>query len=83
MQRRIEDGFPRLKKRGSIEARQAGWPEELIPTFPRLKKRGSIEAYPAGFPAVILDVFPRLKKRGSIEAAPFSPAQDINTHFHA
>jgi len=61
--------FPRLKKRGSIEAAvyQPRQPRQSL--FPRLKKRGSIEALKSGLPRLMKVLFPRLKKRGSIEAA--------------
>ena len=60
--------FPRLKKRGSIEACLLRRPRPKRSGFPRLKKRGSIEARKTLIYSVPLKIFPRLKKRGSIEA---------------
>ena len=61
--------FPRLQKRGPIEAWQLAARRRRIWRFPRLQKRGPIEAYVvAGRSCVSKCPFPRLQKRGPIEA---------------
>ena len=77
--------FPRLQKRGPIEA--SSWsssPAAASRTFPRLQKRGPIEARSPGWPGMPSSSFPRLQKRGPIEAA--SVARHYCRHgacFHA
>ena len=62
--------FPRLKRRGPIEARCWG-AENIAPMeiFPRLKRRGPIEANQVQGFLRRVTAFPRLKRRGPIEAA--------------
>jgi len=60
--------FPRLKRRGPIEAVVYISNTSAAVLFPRLKRRGPIEAvvYISNTSAAVL--FPRLKRRGPIEA---------------
>jgi len=60
--------FPRLQKRGPIEALLLGWGWGGDAPFPRLQKRGPIEAeFEAAAKSGEVG-FPRLQKRGPIEA---------------
>jgi len=65
---RAQFEFPRLRRRGPIEASisdtllAGGWP------FPRLRRRGPIEAGVVRKPPIPGRKFPRLRRRGPIEA---------------
>ena len=65
---RLDFRFPRLKRRGPIEAPPSPGPSLAPAAFPRLKRRGPIEARFKGFKPYDLAIFPRLKRRGPIEA---------------
>ena len=61
-------GFPRLQRRGPIEA---GMSEEMAVrqhAFPRLQRRGPIEARHTDVHPTAFAEFPRLQRRGPIEA---------------
>ena len=61
--------FPRLKRRGPIEAPpMPSHVREKGGTFPRLKRRGPIEANNIPIEINLEMKFPRLKRRGPIEA---------------
>ena len=61
--------FPRLQKRGPIEALfGCSRGEHRSRSFPRLRKRGPIEAIAGRMTARRFCAFPRLQKRGPIEA---------------
>ena len=61
--------FPRLQKRGPIEARRVNADAaDQFTEFPRLQKRGPIEAMAQDAASRHMHVFPRLQKRGPIEA---------------
>ena len=60
--------FPRLQKRGPIEADPGRQHTDRLNQFPRLQKRGPIEAGSIENPTLGDLVFPRLQKRGPIEA---------------
>ena len=70
---RAKAAFPRLKRRGPIEAdRFPIKDEEAEILFPRLKRRGPIEAKAKSLEPPSHTEFPRLKRRGPIEAKTFS-----------
>ncbi len=60
--------FPRLSRRGPIEACYAVDAVVDFLVFPRLSRRGPIEACYAVDAVVDFLVFPRLSRRGPIEA---------------
>ena len=60
--------FPRLHRRGPIEARCAWRLHWSQPTFPRLHRRGPIEAWRPRSGWRPSSRFPRLHRRGPIEA---------------
>ena len=60
--------FPRLQKRGPIEALKCPSSTRAHSRFPRLQKRGPIEARVFAPESTSDDEFPRLQKRGPIEA---------------
>ena len=62
--------FPRLQKRGPIEASKRRRVALTHHLFPRLQKRGPIEASQPGSYRTAGPGFPRLQKRGPIEATP-------------
>ena len=61
-------GFPRLKRRGPIEASFYRLHLYKPLAFPRLKRRGPIEASRDKIARELVKMFPRLKRRGPIEA---------------
>ena len=70
--------FPRLQKRGPIEAKHSQFTSSIAEVFPRLQKRGPIEAaHDVGTPFAD-HLFPRLQKRGPIEAIHRSGQRDSN-----
>jgi len=75
--------FPRLKRRGPIEARHNPLYQFSAYLFPRLKRRGPIEAT-APLPKRLDPLtFPRLKRRGPIEAPQeTSPMTSGKGNFH-
>ena len=60
--------FPRLKRRGPIEASVGVGVGLPLSSFPRLKRRGPIEANHGPVRGRLYRAFPRLKRRGPIEA---------------
>ena len=64
----MRDRFPRLQKRGPIEAISESDLTPPVKLFPRLQKRGPIEATSATTTHAGFGLFPRLQKRGPIEA---------------
>ena len=60
--------FPRLQKRGPIEASSPSRSASSATRFPRLQKRGPIEAGQGAQACTGTSWFPRLQKRGPIEA---------------
>ena len=61
-------GFPRLNRRGPIEAILPIWLPVSVGRFPRLNRRGPIEAKNQIGVSVGAAIFPRLNRRGPIEA---------------
>jgi len=64
----MQSGFPRLQRRGPIEARHRAEHLGAQPLFPRLQRRGPIEAW---WMMILMREgiqFPRLQRRGPIEA---------------
>ena len=63
------DCFPRLHRRGRIEASHPPALRAGKDAFPRLHRRGRIEAPPLSpVPLYAISIFPRLHRRGRIEA---------------
>ena len=75
--------FPRLQKRGPIEARVKGVKSRIDPLFPRLQKRGPIEAGACRWLSRSWWAFPRLQKRGPIEAGQGELGNLFRSGFHA
>ncbi len=76
--------FPRLQKRGLIEAESVVLSRAAFSRFPRLQKRGLIEARGPSIPATPQTPFPRLQKRGLIEAFhPTPPLGTLPAYFRA
>ncbi len=65
----LEKAFPRLKRRGPIEALKTLEAIQFALGFPRLKRRGPIEASILKRRVEVGLPFPRLKRRGPIEAS--------------
>ena len=76
--------FPRLQKRGPIEATAASPFAKSRSEFPRLQKRGPIEAALVQLNESDPRAFPRLQKRGPIEALRRQGTPDLRVSgFHA
>ncbi len=75
--------FPRLQKRGLIEAWRSVPAAETGGGFPRLQKRGLIEAQKQARERVPGKKFPRLQKRGLIEAPRCDRWQTLKWDFRA
>ena len=76
--------FPRLQKRGPIEAKLNVQMLRDALEFPRLQKRGPIEARRVGRGRGAGGRFPRLQKRGPIEALRARGLADASVQsFHA
>ena len=75
--------FPRLQKRGPIEAIISVDGVYRVRRFPRLQKRGPIEATRIAVGLSTRIVFPRLQKRGPIEALGQHTPTRALSRFHA